>query len=127
MDYAHLRLLHIGCAGISITLFALRGALQFAGVDWRRWRWLRIAPHVNDTVLLVAAIGLTLMSHQYPIQQQWLSAKVIALLVYIALGHMAFRAGAARSRQALAFGAALATVAYIVAVAINRSASAGAF
>jgi uncharacterized membrane protein SirB2 len=127
MDYAHLRLLHIGCAGISITLFALRGALQFAGVDWRRWRWLRIAPHVNDTVLLVAAIGLTLMRHQYPIQQQWLSAKVIALLVYIALGHMAFRAGAERSRQALAFGAALATAAYIVAVAINRSASAGAF
>ena len=125
MDYAHLRLLHISCASISITLFVLRGALQFAGVDWRRWRWLRIAPHVNDTVLLAAAIGLSLISHQYPLQQHWLSAKVIALLVYIALGHMAFRAGAPRSRQALAFGAALATVAYIVAVAINRSPGAG--
>ncbi len=125
MDYAHLRLLHISCASISITLFVLRGALQFAGVDWRRWRWLRIAPHVNDTVLLTAAIGLSLISHQYPLQQNWLSAKVIALLIYIALGHMAFRAGAPRSRQALAFTAALATVAYIVAVAINRSAGAG--
>lgn len=127
MDYAHLRLLHITCASISIMLFALRGALQFTGVNWRRWRWLRITPHVNDTVLLGAAIGLSLISHQYPLQQQWLSAKVIALLVYIVLGHMAFRESAPRKRQALAFVAALATVAYIVAVAINRSAGAGVF
>jgi len=125
MDYAHLRLLHISCASISITLFVLRGALQFAAIDWRRWRWLRVAPHLNDTVLLAAAIGLSLISHQYPLQQNWLSAKVIALLVYIVLGHMAFRAGAPRSRQALTFAAALATVAYIVAVAINRSAGLG--
>lgn len=127
MDYSHLRLLHIACASVSITLFTLRGALQFAGVDWRRWRWLRITPHINDTVLLAAAIGLSLISHQYPLQQQWLSAKVVALLVYIVLGHMAFRVGAPRSRQVLAFAAALATVAYIVAVAINRSAGAGVF
>jgi uncharacterized membrane protein SirB2 len=123
MDYADIRLLHIVCAGISIALFALRGALQFAGVPWRRWRMLRIAPHVNDTVLLAAAVALAWISHQLPWQQPWLGAKVVALLVYIVLGHMAFRAGAPRARQALAFAAALATVAYIVAVAITRSAT----
>lgn len=121
MDYAWVRLLHIVCASISITLFVLRGALQLSGVDWRRWRWLRVAPHVNDTVLLGAAVTLSVMSRQYPIAQHWLSAKVIALLVYIVIGHMAFRAGAPRTQQALGFAAALATVAYIVAVAISRS------
>lgn len=125
MDYADIRLLHIACASASITLFVLRGALQFSGVDWRRWRALRIAPHVNDTVLLAAAIALAWISQQYPWQQPWLGAKVLALLLYIVLGHMAFRVGAPRQRQLLAFGAALATVAYIVLVAINRSATIG--
>jgi len=125
MDYADIRLLHITCASISITLFVLRGALQFTGVPWRRWRALRIAPHVNDTVLLAAAIALSWISHQAPLQQDWLSAKVVALLLYIVLGHMAFRANAPRARQALAFVAALATVGYIVTVAITRSATMG--
>lgn len=125
MDYADIRLLHISCASLSISLFVLRGALQFAGVHWRRWRVLRIAPHVNDTVLLTAAIALSWISHQVPLQQHWLSAKVGALLLYIVLGHMAFRADAPPARQALAFAAALATVAYIVMVAITRSATMG--
>ena len=125
MDYAHVRLLHIACAGISIGLFLLRGSLQLAGIDWRRWRWLRIAPHANDTLLLGAAIALTIMSGQYPLAQNWLSAKVLALLAYIVIGSIALRPAANRSRQALAFAAALATVGYIVGVAVSRSASLG--
>ena len=125
MDYADIRLLHISCASISICLFVLRGALQFSGIAWRRSRVLRIAPHVNDTVLLAAASALSWISHQIPLQQDWLSAKVGALLLYIVLGHMAFRADAPPARQAVAFAAALATVSYIVMVAITRSATMG--
>lgn len=125
MPYAEIRLLHISCAAISITLFALRGALQFHGIAWRRWRVLRIAPHINDTVLLTAAVTMSWYSHQYPLQQGWLSAKVLALLLYIALGSVAFREGLARKVQLLAFAAALLTVGYIVLVAISRSASLG--
>ncbi len=125
MDYAHVRLLHISCASLSISLFLLRGALQLVGVDWRRRRWLRIVPHINDTVLLAAAITLSIMSHQYPVAQAWLSAKVLALLVYIVVGSVAFRPGVPPAQQALAFVGALATVGYIVAVAISRSATLG--
>lgn len=125
ISYADIRLLHISCASLSISLFLLRGALQFSGIDWRRWRLLRVVPHVNDTVLLGAAIALSLYSHQYPVAQGWLTAKVLALLLYIGLGSMAFKAGRPRAQQAIAFGAALLTVVYIVAVAISRSAALG--
>lgn len=121
MDYATVRLVHITCAITSVSLFALRGTLQGVGVDWRRWRTLRIAPHVNDTLLLAAAVTLAVRSAQYPLMQPWLTAKVLALLLYIAAGRLALqRDGPVATRRA-AFGVALASVAYILLVALRRS------
>ena len=115
----------MACAGISITLFVARGGMQLAGLNWRRWRWLRIAPHLNDTLLLGAAVALALASHQYPMAQAWLTAKVLALLAYIGLGRLALQPSASVARQRAAFAAALATVGYIVGVALTRSATLG--
>lgn len=125
MDHSTLRAVHIGCAGISIGLFVLRGAMQGAGIDWRRWRWLRIAPHVNDTLLLAAAIALAVTTAQYPFVQAWLTAKVLALCAYVALGRVALKREMPPTRRGAAFIAALASVAYIVGVAVTRSASLG--
>ncbi len=125
MEYSTLRAVHVGSAGISISLFALRGAMQLKGVDWRHWRWLRVAPHFNDTLLLAAAVTLAVMSAQYPLAQPWLTAKVLALCVYVVLGSVALRRDASRRKTLIAFAAALASVGYIVAVALTRSASMG--
>ena len=125
MEYSTLRAVHVTCVGISIGLFVARGAMQMRGVDWRRWRWLRIAPHVNDTLLLAAAVAMSMMSAQYPLAQPWLTAKVIGLVVYIALGRFALRPGESRRRAGIAFFGALATVAYIVGVALTRSVTLG--
>lgn len=122
-EYAGVRAVHLLCAGISIGLFAARGSMQIAGVDWRRWRWLRFVPHLNDTVLLLAAITLAVTSQQYPLAQTWLSAKVLALVLYVAAGSIALRADTPPRRRRLAFAVALATVAYIVLVATTRSAT----
>lgn len=121
MSYLALRHLHISAALLSITLFALRGALALCGVHWRRWSLLRWLPHLNDSILLAAAITLAWMSGQYPFQQAWLSAKVLALLAYIGLGKLALRAEQPQVQRLLWFIGALACVAYIVAVARTRS------
>lgn len=125
MDYSTVRAVHVGCAAISINLFAARGAMQLGGVDWRRWRWLRIAPHVNDTVLLGAAITLALTSAQYPFVEVWLTAKLLALCAYVAFGRMALARHASPRRRGIAFATAMLCAGYIVAVAITRSAALG--
>jgi uncharacterized membrane protein SirB2 len=125
MDYGTVRSIHIASATASITLFILRGSMQLASVNWRQWRWLRIVPHLNDTVLLAAAISLSVMSAQYPLAQPWLSAKVIALLVYVGAGSMALRPGLSPAHQRSAFALALLTVSYIVGVAWTRSPTLG--
>lgn len=123
MDYATVRAVHISCAAISITLFALRAGLSIADIDWRRWRWLRVAPHANDTVLLSAALVLATWSGQTPWALPWLGAKIVALCLYIGLGGLALRANQTPWARRIYTVMALLTVAYIVGAATTRSAS----
>jgi uncharacterized membrane protein SirB2 len=115
MDYLAVKHLHMGCAALSGSLFLLRGVWMLRASPLLQRRWVRIAPHCIDTVLLASALVLVFWSGQYPFAQPWLGAKVIALLMYIPLGAVALK-----RRNALAFGAALLTFGYIVAVAITR-------
>lgn len=77
-------------------------------------------PHVIDTALLASAVTLAVLSGQYPLAQGWLSAKVLALLLYIVLGTVALKRGKTRAVRAGAFAAALACFGYIVAVAVSK-------
>jgi uncharacterized membrane protein SirB2 len=119
MDYLILRQIHAALALATLLMFFGRGALLLAGRPLPRiLRWL---PHLNDTLLLLAAITLAVWSGQYPFQQKWLTAKVCALVIYILLGKQALRPGLSWQKRLPWFCAALLTIAYIFMVAITRS------
>lgn len=80
-------------------------------------KWVRVLPHLIDSILLASAIGLTLIIQQYPIQNGWLSAKTIALVLYILFGTIALKRGKTLRLRQTAFVMALLVVSYIVAVA----------
>lgn len=119
--YFALKHLHMLCAAISIVGFVIRGALRIAGSGVLQKKWLRIAPHIVDTLLLLSAIGLTLTIHQYPLTSDWLTAKLIGLIVYIGLGLVALRFAKTKPAQVLAYGFAIATFVYIGMVAFAKS------
>lgn len=125
MDYLAVKYLHLTCVVISISLFVLCGTLQLQSRPWRQWWWLRVAPHINDSVLLAAALWLAWHSGQYPFAQDWLTAKVLALLLYIALGMRALGRHTPPAQRPAYFGAALLSVSYIVGVALTRSPTLG--
>lgn len=115
--YAQLRAVHMSCAAASLLLFALRGIWMMRGPELLRQRWVRIVPHVVDTLLLASAIALTTVIGQYPFLQGWLTAKVLALLGYIVLGSLALKHGRSRRVRVAAFFAAVFVFAYIAATA----------
>lgn len=119
--YALLKTVHVASAALSISLFALRGGWMVLDSRWLYWRPVRIVPHVVDTVLLASAIGLVIMLGQYPFAQPWLTAKVCALVVYIALGTVALKRGRTKGIRVVALLAALLVFVYIVSVAVTRS------
>ena len=121
MNYLLLKHLHMTCAALSGVLFLLRGLWMLQDSPRLGQRWVRTLPHLIDTVLLASAVTLAIWSAQYPLAQPWLTAKVGALLLYIVLGSVALKRGRSKGIRAAAFLAALATFAYIVAVALSKN------
>jgi uncharacterized membrane protein SirB2 len=83
-------------------------------------RWARIVPHINDTLLLTAAIAMLLVAGLNPLDQPWLLAKILGLLAYIGLGTLALKRGKTKPIRVKALIAALGVFGYIIAVAITK-------
>lgn len=119
--YLALKHLHMTTVTLSLALFVLRWVWMLGDCALLQRRWVRIIPHVIDTVLLASAIALTLILHQYPFVNGWLTAKVLALLLYILLGSIALRYGRNKRIRVAAGLGALLTFGYMVSVAITRT------
>ena len=123
IDYLTLKYLHASSAFVSLALFMTRGVWMMATRQRLQQRWVKVAPHMVDTVLLASAIALVwLLGGLDALRaQSWLAAKIVALLVYIVLGSIALKRGRSRKIRVAAFFAAIAVFGYIVSVAIAKS------
>ncbi len=90
------------------------------GSPWLNNAWVRRMPHVVDTLLLGSALWMASIIGQYPFVHGWLTAKVLALLVYIVLGSVALKRGKSMELRAGALVAALLVFGYIVRVALTK-------
>lgn len=119
--YLQILLTHIACVLASGSIFFIRGMLMLADSPLANHVAVKRLSYVIDTLLLGAAVALTMIIHQYPFVQAWLTVKVLLLVVYIVLGVFALRRGRTRRVRALCFVAALAVFAFIISVAIAHS------
>ncbi len=114
-----LKELHVAFAYITLAGFVVRGLLSLADSPMRNAKWLRIAPHVIDTLLLAFGIALAVTLSLSPLANGWLMAKIVGLLAYIGFGVMAMRARS-RPLKIVGFIAAIASVGYVFAVAYSK-------
>jgi len=115
--YGEIRLVHISAALASGGLFLFRGLALFSGFAWAKAAPLRYLSYTIDTVLLTAALMLMTIVQQYPFVDAWLTVKVLAVVVYVVLGILAFRIGRSRPLGPAAWIAALAVFGFIYSVA----------
>jgi len=121
MSYTLIKMIHVSSVVTSFLFFFIRGIWLIRESTILRQRWVKILPHVVDTVLLASAITLAYKIQQTPISDPWLTAKVSGLLIYIGLGMVAMRFGKTRRIRINAWIAAQCVFAYIVAVALTKS------
>lgn len=120
LEISVIKLIHMSCAGISITGFFARGILRLQGSELLSRRWIRIVPHIVDATLLISAIALVMGLHLNLLEQPWLIAKIVALLLYIMLGLVTLRIAKSTAVQLFSFIGALLVFAYIVRVALTH-------
>ncbi len=121
MSVLLLKALHISSVAGSFMLFFLRGIWSLSGSAIMSRRWIKIVPHVVDTLLIVSASALAFSIRQYPFVDAWLTTKVLALLLYVVLGLVAFRFGRSKTVRLTAWIMAQLVFGYIVLVAITHN------
>ena len=119
--YLAIKYLHILTAVVSVSLFCLRFLLLMKRPAGLRRRWIRVLPHVNDTLLLTFAILLCFATRQAPLATPWLSEKVLAVILYIVAGLFAQKWAKSRTGQITWFIIALALFAYAANIAVTKT------
>ena len=120
MDYALLKTIHQSAVVISFAGFFVRGVGMLNDATWLRHRSVKTLPHVVDTILIVSAVWLAWILRLTPANAPWIGAKIIGLLVYIAVGMVALRFGRTKGVRASAWIGAMLVFGYIVSVAIAK-------
>jgi len=114
-----IKALHLTLAFLTVTGFVIRTGWSYAAPELLQDKWVRTAPHVVDSLLLVLGLVLAFSLPEGP-WQGWLGAKLAALLAYIGFGVLTLRGkGAAKL---IGVVGALLSVGYIFLVAFSRQA-----
>lgn len=120
--YMPLKHIHMTCALISIIFFSVRAVWAFSGSELLQKKWVKITPHIVDTLLLLSAIGLAFAWVQSGSLPAWISAKLLALVAYIFFGIMTLKKAKNAQQRFYYFALALLTFTYIVGVAFSKNA-----
>ena len=115
--YSLLKMTHLLMVALTIGLFLVRARWMLFDPQRLQTRWVKVLPHIIDTLLLASAIGLCVVIGQYPLIDGWLTAKFLALLLYIMLGTIALKRGKTRTIRTAALVASLVTLGYLLWVA----------
>ncbi|WAR45379.1 SirB2 family protein [Methylomonas rapida] len=82
-------------------------------------KWLKIAPHVIDTLLLMTGIALVFQGNWLTADYGWIVGKLMLLIIYIGLGMAAMRHRGPK-RWLAATGAVICLL-YIAKIAISKN------
>lgn len=120
MNYLALKHLHITCVVLSFSFFLTRFYWRLNAAEKLQQKWVKITPHIIDTVLLLSAIAMAWLAQLNPLQHAWLFGKIFVLINYIVCGSIALKYSPSRQGQILAFCGAVFSFALIVSLAINK-------
>lgn len=93
--------LHLTTVVLTISLFVLRYWWRFTGSPLAESRWVRVVPHLIDSLLFLSGAGLIVVTRYIPFtaNSAWLTEKLFGVIIYIVLGFIALGRHRPRSQQ----------------------------
>lgn len=112
--------LHMTLAVLSISLFTLRFIWTLANSSRLQAKWVKITPHIIDTLLLAFGIVMAVQYSINPIEQLWLGEKLLAVAAYIFTGYFTLKLARNKPMQIIGYLGAMGWVMLIVRLAMTR-------
>lgn len=117
-------LIHIHALAVllSLTGFVLRGIWMLRDSPRLKARWVKITPHVIDTILLLSALGAAwLLFWRQGAYPTFINIKIVGLIGYIALGLFALKLGKTKAIRASAWVLAIILFLYVATIGIAHT------
>ncbi|QBY05547.1 SirB family protein [Thalassotalea sp. HSM 43] len=112
--------LHMTLAALSIALFTFRFALKMTNPEKLQARWLKITPHVIDTLLFVVGIIMMVQYALYPGQVPWMTEKLLAVVAYIFTGYYTLKLARNNTMRIIGYLGAMGWVILVARVAMTK-------
>ena len=112
--------LHMTLAVISIILFTLRFVWTIANSPRLQAKWIKITPHIIDTLLLTFGVVMAVQYSINPVEQLWLGEKLLAVAAYIFTGYFTLKLARNKPMQIIGYLGAMGWVMLIVRLAMTR-------
>ncbi len=112
--------LHMTLAVLSISLFTLRFIWTLANTSRLQAKWIKITPHIVDTLLLAFGVVMAVQYSINPIEQLWLGEKLLAVVAYIFTGYFTLKLARNKPMQIIGYLGAMGWVMLIVRLAMTR-------
>ena len=90
MSYLALKHIHVSLVVISVLFFIVRFFWHSTNAAMARQKWVKIVPHIIDTLLIVSIVGL--VWHSLVLAPGWYMNKTLGLIGYIVFAVIAMRA-----------------------------------
>ena len=118
--YEIVKHIHFTAIALSVVLFVLRFILSTMQSPILQKKWLKILPHIVDTLLLISAGTLCVLLKQYPFVDLWVTEKFLALAMYLFMVTLALKLGRTGFMRGVGFVGALSWIAYAGIVAVSK-------
>ncbi len=116
--------LHLTSVALTISLFTLRYWWRWSNNPRFQARWVRVLPHIVDSVLLLSGVGLIALTGYLPftVKGAWLTEKLFGVIIYIVLGFIALGRHRPRGQRAgfIAFMLGLVVLYIIIKLAATK-------
>ncbi|MFT6952825.1 MAG: putative membrane protein SirB2 [Paraglaciecola sp.] len=118
--YAAAKHIHLMAIALSVLIFLLRFFWTMRGSQMLHNKWVKVLPHIVDTLLLLSAATLCVLLSQYPFVTPWVTEKVLGLLMYLFMVTLALRIAKTGLMRTVGLVGALSWLAFTWLVAISK-------
>lgn len=120
--YMAVKHIHLTLIAVSVLFFITRYIWVMTDSAMMQKKWVKVVPHIVDTLLLTSALVLCVILTQYPFVTAWLTEKLIGLILYIGFGLLALKLGKDKKIKTVGFVLAIATIAFMGKLAVTKQA-----